>query len=112
MKELYQPEAASTVLFAFIGNPWALLVCYLLVMNLIAFFSMLIDKRCAQAHARRIPEKLLFLWALLLGAPGGTLAMYAFRHKTQHWYFKLFFPLLALLQIALLLWLNARLLLA
>ena len=84
----------------------------LLVMNLIAFFSMLIDKRCAQAHARRIPEKLLFLWALLLGAPGGTLAMYSFRHKTQHWYFKLFFPLLALLQIALLLWLNARLLLS
>ena len=38
MKELYQPEAASTVLFAFIGNPWALLGCYLLVMNLITFF--------------------------------------------------------------------------
>ena len=88
----------------------ALAVC--LLMNLIAFFSMLIDKRCAQTHARRVPEKILFLWALLLGAPGGTLAMYAFRHKTRHWYFRLFFPLLALLQIAFLIWLNARLLTA
>ena len=86
----------------------ALLLCG--VMSLIAFLSMWTDKRRAQKHLRRIPEKLLFLWALLFGAPGGTLAMYAFRHKTQHWTFALFFPLLAVVQIALLLWGNAWLL--
>ena len=38
--------------------------------------------------------------AVLGGAIGGTLGMYAFRHKTRHWYFALGFPAAALLQIA------------
>ena len=44
-------------------------------------------------------------FALLGGALGGTLAMQVFRHKTRHWYFRFGFPLLTVLQIALLLWL-------
>ena len=39
-----------------------------------------------------------FLLAALFGAFGGTLGMFAFRHKTKHWYFRIFFPLLMLLQ--------------
>ncbi|MCF0137676.1 MAG: DUF1294 domain-containing protein [Oscillospiraceae bacterium] len=75
---------------------WAALA----VVNLIAYILMGVDKHRARTGKRRIPEKTLFLFALLFGGLGGTLGMFAFRHKTKHWYFAIFFPLLAVLQIA------------
>ena len=70
-------------------------------MNVIAFILMGTDKIKAKLDKRRIPEKVLFLFAILFGAIGGTIGMYSFRHKTKHWYFAVFFPLLALAQLAL-----------
>ena len=58
------------------------------------------DKRRARRGDWRVPERTLFLAALLGGAPGALLGMWAFRHKTRHWYFRFFFPLLAVLQAA------------
>ena len=70
----------------------------LVVMNVLAFALMGIDKAKAKAGAWRIPEKTLFLVTALFGGLGGTLGMTFFRHKTKHWYFKLGFPaLLALI---------------
>ena len=80
----------------------------LILLNLLSFFLMGHDKQCARKHRRRIPEKTLFLSAALFGAFGGTLGMFAFRHKTKHWYFRLFFPLMLLLQAAVLGWLWSR----
>ena len=57
------------------------------------------DKLYAKSGHRRVPEKRLFLLALLGGAPGGLLGMYAFRHKTRHPRFLLGFWALALLQL-------------
>ena len=74
----------------------------LLVMNLLAFALMGIDKAKAKRGAWRIPEKTLFLVTALFGGLGGTLGMTFFRHKTKHWYFKLGFPALLVVQIALL----------
>lgn len=71
-------------------------------MNIIAFILMGTDKIKAKLDKRRIPEKVLFLFAILFGAIGGTIGMYSFRHKTKHWYFAVFFPALAILQFALL----------
>ena len=73
----------------------------LTVMNLAAFALMGIDKAKAKAGAWRIPEKTLFLVTALFGGLGGTLGMYFFRHKTQHWYFKYGFPALLVVQVAL-----------
>lgn len=47
----------------------------LLVLNLISFFLMRHDKQCAEKNRRRVPEKTLFLSAILFGALGGTLGM-------------------------------------
>ena len=80
----------------------------LLALNLISFFLMGHDKQCARKNRRRVPEKTLFLSAILFGALGGTLGMYVFRHKTKHWYFKVFFPLLLFLQAGILGYLWAR----
>lgn len=79
----------------------AICVC-LLVMNVLAFALMGIDKLKAKAGAWRVPEKTLFLVTALFGGLGGTLGMYFFRHKTKHWYFKFGFPALLVGQIVLL----------
>ena len=72
------------------------------ILNVISFFLMALDKRLACRRRRRIPEKVLFLSALLFGALGGTAGMWIFRHKTRHWYFRVFFPLMLFFQAALL----------
>ena len=74
----------------------------LLVMNLLAFALMGIDKMKAKSGAWRIPEKTLFLVTALFGALGGTMGMKVFRHKTRHWYFKWGFPALLVIQLVLL----------
>ena len=77
---------------------WQMLGGYLLLVNLAAFWVMGADKARARRGGWRIPEKTLFLPALLGGGLGGVLGMRLFRHKTRHWYFRLGFPLLLLLQ--------------
>ena len=74
----------------------------LLVINLLAFALMGIDKMKAKRGAWRIPEKTLFLVTALLGGLGGTLGMKVFRHKTKHWYINWGFPALLAVQIVLL----------
>ena len=51
---------------------------------------------------RRVPEKTLFLVTACFGGLGGVLGKKVFHHKTQHWYFKVFFPVMLIVQIALL----------
>ena len=77
------------------------LLIYLAVINLIGFFAMLLDKQKAKRNKWRIPEKTLFLFALLGGSLGTTLGMHAFHHKTKHWYFRFGMPLILLLQLGL-----------
>lgn len=68
-------------------------------MSIVSFAMMGIDKRRAIRNQWRIPESSLFLAAIFGGAVGGTIGMFLFHHKTKHWYFRLFFPLLALAQV-------------
>lgn len=72
------------------------------VMSVIGFALMGIDKRRAGNRRRRIRESTLFLVAFFGGGIGSTAGMFLFRHKTRHWYFRLFFPLFAAAQTALL----------
>jgi len=77
-----------------------LAMAVLCIANLISFGLMLHDKRCAKKGRWRVPEKTLFLAAACFGALGGVLGMQLLRHKTQHWYFQLFFPLMLGIQLA------------
>jgi len=74
-------------------------IIFTLVMSLISFFLMRYDKQCAIKGKWRVPEKVLFLVAALFGATGGTAGMLIFRHKTKHWYFAVFFPLMMVIQL-------------
>lgn len=57
---------------------------YLIIVNLIGFMLMYIDKKRAINHSYRISEKSLFLVCLLGGSLGSLIGMYTFRHKTRH----------------------------
>ncbi len=77
-----------------------IIAVYILIMSLISFFSMLIDKKKAEKHKWRIPEKVLFAFVILGGGLGGVLGMHVFRHKTKHWYFAIGFPLITVVEYA------------
>lgn len=72
---------------------------YCILINVIGYAVMGIDKRRAIRGAWRIPEARLFLIAFLGGALGCTLGMWRFRHKTKHWYFRCGMPAILLLQV-------------
>lgn len=74
-------------------------IAVFVLLSLMGFIVMGIDKSKAKEGKWRIPEKVLFLFAFF-GGVGSTLGMYIFRHKTKHWYFVVFFPLFALIDIA------------
>ncbi len=74
----------------------------LLILNIVSFSLMAYDKHCAKAGKWRVPEKTLFIATGLFGGLGGVLGMLLCRHKTKHWYFKLFFPIMLIVQAALL----------
>lgn len=73
---------------------------YLLIINAASFLLMLIDKQKARKKQWRIPERTLFLSAILGGSIGTLGGMYAFRHKTKHLSFTLGIPVILMVQIA------------
>lgn len=75
-----------------------LLILYLLIVNAAGFLLMLADKRKAKKKSWRIPEKVLFLTAILGGSIGCHLGMYTFRHKTKHPRFTIGIPAILILQ--------------
>ena len=82
-------------------NVITLLLEYLIAVNLIGFALMGIDKYKAKKRAFRIPEATLFIVAIIGGSIGSIIGMYAFRHKTRHWYFVYGMPAILILQILL-----------
>ena len=78
-------------------------VFLLVVMNVIGFTLMGIDKRRAIQRQRRISEKTLFTCAICFGSFGVFAGMQQFRHKTKHLTFKLGIPCLMIIQFLLIL---------
>ena len=82
-----------------------IVIIYLVLINLAAFVLMGLDKRKARKNLWRIPEKTLFLSAILGGSAGAIAGMYVFHHMTRHWYFVIGMPLILVIQIGLGIWL-------
>jgi len=77
----------------------AIVLAYLLVVNLIAFALMGIDKKKAERGAWRIKEATLFFWAIIGGSIGANLGMKVFRHKTKHTQFVIGMPAILIFQV-------------
>ncbi len=72
---------------------------YLILINIISFITMGIDKRNAIEDKWRISEKSLFALALIGGVLGIYLGMYTFHHKTKKRGFTIGIPLILLIYI-------------
>jgi len=75
------------------------MIYYLIAINIIGLVVMQLDKSASRKrNAQRIPERTLFLIAILGGSFGSSLGMFLFRHKTRKFIFKIGFPLILILQ--------------
>ncbi len=77
------------------------LISYVVIINIIAFAAMGIDKRKAKKRAWRIPEATLFILAGVGGSIGAIAGIYTFRHKTKHRSFTWGMPAILIAQIIL-----------
>ena len=79
-----------------------ILALYVIIVNMVGFAEMGIDKRRARKGAYRIPEANLFLTAVIGGSIGCIIGMYVFRHKTSHRSFVFGMPAILIVQLAIL----------
>lgn len=84
------------------------ILVYLLIMTIVGIIVMKVDKVKAEKQKWRIKERSLFLVSLLGGSLGTWLGMYIFRHKTKHWYFVVFMPLILILHVVLIAYLFSQ----
>jgi uncharacterized membrane protein YsdA (DUF1294 family) len=70
------------------------ILIFLVIINLLSFTIMIIDKNAARAGDWRGSEGALFFLAIFFGGLGIYLGMVTFHHKTRKWYFYLGIPLI------------------
>lgn len=75
------------------------IIIYFVIINILGFLIMYIDKQKAKKGKWRIPEKTLFIITALGGGIGTIAGMYIFRHKTQKIAFVIGFPAITILEI-------------
>lgn len=80
-----------------------ILLFYFILVNIIGIYIMYRDKAKAQHRQYRIREATLWRVAFIGGAVGTTIGMHWFRHKTKHKVFRFGFPVLAIIEVILLL---------
>ena len=83
---------------------WKYVLIYVLVINVIGFLAMGIDKLKAKKDWWRIPEGTLMMLCVLGGGIGTICGMYKFRHKTKKLKFTVGMPTILILEIAIVLY--------
>ena len=78
------------------------IIRYAVVVNVIAFLLMSMDKWRAKNGVRRVSELRLFTLAIIGGSLGTLLAMYTFRHKTKHKSFVFGIPAILIIHLGIL----------
>ena len=81
-------------------------IIYLIIINILGFLIMGLDKHKAKMGDRRIPENTLFTFTVLGGGVGTIAGMYVFHHKTKKMKFKIGMPLILILEILIFIYLR------
>lgn len=81
---------------------------YLLIINLIGFLAMGIDKFKAQKGYWRTPEGTLMIITMLGGGIGTIAGMYMFRHKTKKLKFTIGLPTILFAEVAIITYLLIK----
>lgn len=77
-----------------------IIIIYLAALNVATFVVYGLDKWKARHERWRITEAALLTLALLGGSIGAWVGMKVWRHKTQHWKFRIGVPLMLVAQTA------------
>lgn len=80
----------------------SVLLFYVILLNLLGFIAMFLDKQKARKRAFRIPESTLFMIAFIGGSLGVLIGMHLFHHKTRHRVFTFGIPAILIIQLLLL----------
>ncbi len=83
-----------------------IVIIYLIIINILGFLVMGLDKHKAKKGDRRIPENTLFGFTILGGGIGTIIGMYVFHHKTKKMKFKIGMPLILILEILIFIYLR------
>ncbi len=81
-----------------------LLIIYLIIINIISFFYIGLDKLKSQLSRHRISEMALWLLTLIGGSIGTLLGMNYFRHKTKKPSFQAGIAIILAIQIIIIVW--------
>ena len=81
------------------------IIIYFVIINILGFAIMGIDKNRAKKNQWRVKEKTLFLIAGIGGSVGSILGIRYFHHKTKHLKFIVGMPFLLFLHICILIYL-------
>lgn len=90
-------------------TPVKIILIYYLVINLVLFIAMALDKARAKKEAWRTPESTLFIMALLGGGIGGFISMFLFHHKNRKPHFYIIYTISIILHAALLYFIFTKL---
>ncbi|MFS0689095.1 DUF1294 domain-containing protein [Sporosarcina sp. 179-K 8C2 HS] len=82
-----------------------MIISWIIFISIWSFITMGYDKKQSKRRGRRVPEKTLWLLAIVGGGIGSYLGMMAFSHKTRHTEFRIGFLLLALIYIGIIIYL-------
>ena len=86
----------------------SLLLAYLAAVNVVMFGLFAYDKAIAGFQLLRIPERTLHFFELVGGTPAAFLAQEMLRHKTAKLRYRVVFWVLAVIQIAIVVWAVLR----
>lgn len=100
--------AAEPVL-TFNATACFIVLAYYLIINVVMYVAMCIDKKHAIKDKRRVPEKNLYLLAVLGGGAGGLIAMVVKHHKNRHLDFVLVYTITAILHCLVVFFLFSKL---
>lgn len=85
---------------------YAVTISYITVLSIISVIVTAHDKLSAERGGRRVPERTLLALSALGGSAVMLLMMCLIRHKTRHKKFMIGIPLIIILQVFALLYLN------
>lgn len=85
---------------------YAVTISYITVLSIISVIVTTHDKLSAERGGRRVPERTLLALSALGGSAVMLLMMCLIRHKTRHKKFMIGIPLIIILQVFALLYLN------
>ncbi|EGD46481.1 protein of unknown function DUF1294 [Ruminiclostridium papyrosolvens DSM 2782] len=83
-------------------------IAIVIILNIIGFGLVSLDKYKAKNRLWRIPERSFFLLSILGGSIGVYIGLLTFKHKTRRWYFMTIIPLIIVAQFVFIYFLTKK----